>query len=299
MPESTCVRDVQKLIGRVVALNRFMSKSAERCLPFHKRCTSERRRRRAKVNLLWSCDDRSALKKILHRLETSGWMLAWSVEINPYCLEYRPRTAVKAQALANFIAECFFNEEQQEQSKESSSSAEGRDGGQPPREFNWKLFMDGASNAGGSGARILLKGPEGLKVCYALRPEFIASNNMAEYETLINGMLMASEVGATDLKISSDSQLVINQITRAYQARDPIMQKYLAKVRAVEVELSKQGIAVQYQMIPREENEEVDLLSWLSEEELEQLPDEVYIQHISTLTFEKPTIVMQIEEEQN
>ena len=44
--------------------------------------------------------------------------------------------------------------------------------------------MDGASGAGGSGAGIILKGPEGFKVCYALRLEFNASNNVAEYEVL-------------------------------------------------------------------------------------------------------------------
>ncbi|XP_043816658.1 uncharacterized protein LOC110624299 [Manihot esculenta] len=56
------------------------------------------------------------LKKILHRLETSGRMLAWPIEISPYCLEYRPRTAIKSQTLADFIAECTFSEEQGESS---------------------------------------------------------------------------------------------------------------------------------------------------------------------------------------
>ena len=40
--------------------------------------------------------------------------------------------------------------------------------------------------------------------------EFKASNNMAEYEALVNGMLVALEVGVTDLEVNSDSQLVIN-----------------------------------------------------------------------------------------
>lgn len=48
------------------------------------------------------------LKKILHMHETLGRMLAWLIEISPYCLIYRPRTAIKAQALADFIDECSF-----------------------------------------------------------------------------------------------------------------------------------------------------------------------------------------------
>lgn len=76
-------------------------------------------------------------------------------------------------------------------------------------------------------------------------------------------------------------------------------QKYLAKVRTLEVELGEQWIIVQYQRISWEENEEVDLLSKLSVEELEQLPDEVYVQQIGAPTLEKPTPIMQIDEEQS
>ncbi|XP_021602516.1 uncharacterized protein LOC110607641 [Manihot esculenta] len=170
---------------------------------------------------------------------------------------------------------------------------------EPWQDFRWKLYVDGASSARGSGARIILKGLEGFKICYALRLEFNASNNVAEYEVLINGMLIATEVGVTDLAINSDSQLVINQVTRAYQARDLTMQKYQTKVKAIEVELSEQGVKVRYQRIPREENEEADLLSRLFKEELEQLPDKVYIQHINTPAYEKTAMVMEIREGEN
>ncbi|XP_021617952.1 uncharacterized protein LOC110618996 [Manihot esculenta] len=211
------------------------------------------------------------LKKILHRPETSGRMLAWSVEIGPYCLEYRPRTTIKSQALADFIAECTFDEKQGESSSEASRKERKEE---LSHNFNWKLYVDGASGVGGSGAGVMLKGPGEFKVCYALRLGFKASNNVAEYEALINGMLVAIEVGATDLEVNSDSQLVINQVTGAYQARDPTMQNYLAKVKAIEAELTDRGVVVKFQRIPREENEEADLLSRLTEEELEQLPDE-------------------------
>ncbi|XP_043811052.1 uncharacterized protein LOC122723320 [Manihot esculenta] len=169
---------------------------------------------------------------------------------------------------------------------------------QSSQEFDWKLYVDGASGAGGSGAGILLKGPGEFKVCYALRLEFKASNNVVEYEALINGMLTAMEVGATDLKVNSDSQLVINQITGAYQARDPTMQNYLAKVKAIEAELKGRGVTMKYQRIPRKENEEADLLSRLTREELEQLPDEVYIQYVSTPAFNKTVTVFQVEQNQ-
>ena len=55
----------------------------------------------------------------------------------------------------------------------------------------------------------------------ALRFAFKASNNQAEYEALIAGMLLAKEMGAQSLLAKTDSQLVTGQVTGEYQAKDP------------------------------------------------------------------------------
>ena len=47
------------------------------------------------------------------------------------------------------------------------------------------------------------------------------------------------------------------------------MQNYLDKVKTIEAELTGRGVIVRFQRIPREENEEADLLSRLTKEELE------------------------------
>lgn len=75
--------------------------------------------------------------------------------------------------------------------------------------------------------------------------------------------------------------------------KDSVMQKYLAKVRALGAKLNEQRIIVEYRRIPRDENEEPDLLSKLLVEELEQLLDEVYVQQIDVFNFEKPASIMQ------
>ena len=66
---------------------------------------------------------------------------------------------------------------------------------------------------------------------YALRFEFAASNNEAEYEALIAGLNLAQKVGAKHVVICSDSQLVVNQVTSEYEARELTMIAYLAKVK--------------------------------------------------------------------
>ena len=91
--------------------------------------------------------------------------------------------------------------------------------------------MDGASNEGGVGDGIVMTGPEGHKMYCALRFRFEASNNEAEYETLLAGLRLARELKVTHLHVFSDSQLVVFQVKGEYQARGPKMVAYLAKVK--------------------------------------------------------------------
>ena len=60
-----------------------------------------------------------------------------------------------------------------------------------------------------------------------MRLNFLASNNESEYEVLLIGLKCAKRLGADRLQVFCDSQLVANQISREYQARDEGMVSYL------------------------------------------------------------------------
>ena len=94
----------------------------------------------------------------------------------------------------------------------------------------WKLSVDGASNAQGSGAGLILTSPEGIDIEYALRFGFQASNNEAEYEAVIAGLNLASSLEVNQLEVCSDSQLVVRQIEDTYEAKSGRMILYLQKV---------------------------------------------------------------------
>ena len=89
--------------------------------------------------------------------------------------------------------------------------------------------MDGATNAQGSGAGLILTSPDGIDMEYALRFGFQASNNEAEYKDVIVGLNLAHSMEADQLEVCSDSQLVVKQIEDSYESRgeksDPIPQK--------------------------------------------------------------------------
>ena len=59
------------------------------------------------------------------------------------------------------------------------------------------MYFDGSVMAPGSGARVVLISLDGSRLRYTIRLYFLASNNAAEYEALINGLRIAIELGAT------------------------------------------------------------------------------------------------------
>ena len=95
----------------------------------------------------------------------------------------------------------------------------------------WRLSVDGAANAPGSGAGLILTSSDGIDVEYALRFGFQASNNEAEYEVVIAGLNLAHSIEADQLEVCSDSQLVVKQIKDDYEAKGEKMIRYLKKVR--------------------------------------------------------------------
>ena len=124
----------------------------------------------------------------------------------------------------------------------------------------WKLFVDGASNRHGAGLGIVLISPDGLTIEHSITLGFPASNNEAEYEALLAGLKSAIQMKAAELLVYSDSQLVVNQVSGIYEAKDDRMAKYQALVR----DHIKQFEAIRVQRIGRDENGRADELAGLA-----------------------------------
>ena len=83
----------------------------------------------------------------------------------------------------------------------------------------WKVFVDGASSAMGTGAEIVIITPEGIQLEHSFKLAFRASNNEAEYESLLARLRTVLGMGAWDVEIYSDSQLVVSQVQGNFEAR--------------------------------------------------------------------------------
>ncbi|GFZ19883.1 hypothetical protein Acr_28g0005880 [Actinidia rufa] len=198
------------------------------------------------------------LKQILHRPDTSGRLLKWSIELSEFHIEYKPRTAIKAQALADFIVESTHEDTQPE-----TTPLEAGIPKEPTSEkdlAHWILFVVGSSNQHGCGAGLVIRAPSGEQIEYAIRMGFQATNNEAEYETLLAGLRIATELGAQSLEVFSDSQLVVNQVQGDYLAKDSRMIAYLGEVKVVSAKIKEFKI----HQIPREDNKKTDALANLA-----------------------------------
>ena len=86
----------------------------------------------------------------------------------------------------------------------------------------------------GAGAGLLFVSPLGVHMRYFIIIHFAASNNVAEYEALVNGLKIAIELGVRPLDVRGDSQLVIDQVMKASNYHDPKMEAYCKEVRRLE-----------------------------------------------------------------
>ena len=204
------------------------------------------------------------MKKVLHKPETSGRLMKWAIELSEFDIKYKQKTAIKGQILADFVMEFTLVE-----LTEATQTT--------PDLPIWRLSVDGAANAQGSGVGLILTSPEGIDIEYALRFGFRASNNKAEYEAVIAGLNLAHSMEVDQLEVCSDSQLVVKQIEDSYEARGEKMILYLKKVR----ELLKKFVRVEVRYIPRAKNSRADALAKLATAFQEDLNRMTPVEHLS------------------
>ena len=80
----------------------------------------------------------------------------------------------------------------------------------------WIMFFDGSFTQQGSGVGILFITLQRYSLPKAYKILFLCTNNIVEYDALINGMKIAAEWRVDQLNVFGDSQLVINQVNGIY-----------------------------------------------------------------------------------
>ncbi|GJT76638.1 reverse transcriptase domain-containing protein [Tanacetum coccineum] len=280
LPSTKCLKDVQKLNGKLVSLNRFLAKLAEKSLPFFKtlkKCTK-------KSDFHWTTEAEEAFKQMKQLIaelpmltapmekeelimylaaakETVSAVLMMEREAKQMSIYFVSRalrgpelnyTSMEKLVLdlvhANFIVE---------RPEEDSSDTPMEEKEELPEP--WILFTDGSSCTDGSGAGLILINPEGIEFPYALRFKFDAINNEAEYEALIESDMM----------------------------------RYLEKVKA----LTGGFKAFTIKQIPRSENKKADALSKIASISFAHLSKQVLVEELKEKSISEVEILTVVEEE--
>ncbi|XP_018463421.1 uncharacterized protein LOC108834587 [Raphanus sativus] len=292
-------REVQRLTGRVAALNRFISRSTDKCLPFYDVL-------RGNKKFEWSDECEDAFKQLKHYLATPP-VLAKPVEGEPLFLYiavsatavsgvlireergdqkpifYISKTLLEKLAyavvtsarklrpyfqshtiviLTTFPIRTILHSPSQSGrlAKWAVELSEYDIDYRPRTSAKSQVLADFMSSKQGSGIGIRLTSPTGEILEKSFRLEFHASNNEAEYEALIAGLRLAHGLKIRNIHDYCDSQLAASQYSGEYEARDERMEAYLKLVQNLSQDFDSFALI----RIPRSENTQADALAALT-----------------------------------
>ncbi|XP_050117714.1 uncharacterized protein LOC126595476 [Malus sylvestris] len=169
----------------------------------------------------------------------------WIITLSEFSFQYVPQRAVKGQAIADFLAE---HQESRDEIINIPGTLEVTNVWIPPGKgisgkdewiqqeirrvaglwiTSWKLYFDGSYTQKASGARIVIINPQGIYHYYSFLLDYQGNtNNRAEYEALIIGLEILMDLGAMEVEVFGDSELVINQLNEEFNCRLITMARY-------------------------------------------------------------------------
>jgi ribonuclease HI len=133
------------------------------------------------------------------------------------------------------------------------------------------VYTDGGSrgNPGPSAFAVIVTDPNGKVLKQYARYIGSGTNNVAEYQGAITGLKEAKGLGADEVEMVMDSELVVKHVNGQYSCKASNLQPLLAEVRA----LMKEFTRASFRHVPRENpmvsradallNEELDIMSHL------------------------------------
>ena len=120
-------------------------------------------------------------------------------------------------------------------------------------------YIDGGArgNPGPAGYGVRIESADGTLVQELHGALGVATNNVAEYNGLLAALRWAVENGARELRVRSDSELLVRQMRGEYRVKHPGLQPLAAQARLLVMQIGR----VDFEHVRREQNVEADRLS--------------------------------------
>ena len=221
------------------------------------------------------------LQALLRKSDYTGRIANWGTMPGAYDVKYMPRTTIKGQVLADFVAE-FTEGTMNEEEKALGVMVTSAIVVSP-----WEVYTDGADNQKEAGIGIVLITPKNLIMDKSLQLGFLATNNETKYETLLAGVAMVRQLRGDVVELYFDSRLVVGQVNIEFEARDERMQGYLAKVQYARAQFKSFVL----KQIPRGQNFHANYLALLATSLWSNLPRVVIVEDMDSSSFTKGPLI--------
>jgi probable phosphoglycerate mutase len=128
-------------------------------------------------------------------------------------------------------------------------------------------YIDGGarSNPGPAGYGVHIEDGAGNVIAELYGGLGIATNNIAEYNSLLAALKWAIDNGHREVHIRADSELLVKQMRGEYKVKHPGLQPLFTRARLLVMELDR----VTFEHVRREYNKDADRLSNLGMDEAE------------------------------
>jgi ribonuclease HI len=157
-------------------------------------------------------------------------------------LAYEPLRSMKGQVVADFIVDHAIEVDHPISLIQLSP---------------WRLYFDGSVCAKGQGAGCVIVSPSGVDIDLSVRLEFACTNNQVEYESLLHGLEYLRDLGARDVDVFGDSNLIVQQIRGESQCLDGVLNSYRDRC----LDIAKLFDTFSIKHIPWDENSKANQLT--------------------------------------
>jgi hypothetical protein len=153
----------------------------------------------------------NVIKHILLKPILSGSIGKWAYALVEYDLPYEPLRLMKGQVVANFIVYHVVDVDHSVNFVLLKP---------------WELYFNGSVYSKGQGAGCVIISPSDVYIDLSIRLEFPCTNNQVEYASLLHGLEYLRGLGARDIDVFGDSDIIIQQIRGDSQCLDGVLNSY-------------------------------------------------------------------------
>jgi ribonuclease HI len=182
------------------------------------------------------------IKHMLLKPILNGMIGKWAYVLVEYDLAYEPLRSMKGQVVADFIVDHAIEVNNPVSFVQLSP---------------WGLYFDGSICSNGQGVGCVIVSPSGVIIDLSVRLEFVCTNNQVEYESLLHGLEYLRDLGARDVNVFGDSNLIVQQIRANSQCLDGMLNSY--RDRCLDIIKLFDTFSIKH--IPPEENSRANRLA--------------------------------------